>query len=208
MPRQVDHDARRLQIAEALWRVVRRDGIAGASVRSVAAEAGSSGGALRHYFSTQDELLAFALRSVVQRATARARADLPHLSGRDGARRILEQLLPLDADRRDEIAVYLAFLGRPLTDPALRSVRDDVETISRDAVLMAVRMLASDGGLGPGRAPDKEVDRLYPLIDGLALHGVQWPQRYPPEHLRHILDEHLCDLRNPDPARREAAQER
>lgn len=56
------------RLAEALWRVVRRDGVAAATVRSIAAEAGWSPGALRHYFSTQAELLAFAMEHVIARA--------------------------------------------------------------------------------------------------------------------------------------------
>ncbi len=54
MPKIVDHDARREEIAQALWRVVRRDGIRAASVRTVAAEAGWSAGAVRYYFPDQD----------------------------------------------------------------------------------------------------------------------------------------------------------
>jgi AcrR family transcriptional regulator len=41
--------------------VIRRDGVAAASVRAVAREAGTSMGALRHWFATQDELLHFAM---------------------------------------------------------------------------------------------------------------------------------------------------
>ena len=50
MPRVVDHAVRRQELAEALWRVVRRDGVHEVSVRTVADEAGTSPGALRHYF--------------------------------------------------------------------------------------------------------------------------------------------------------------
>ena len=73
MPRIVDHAVRREDLARALWRVVRRDGLHAVSVRTVAAEAGTSASALRHYFASQDELLAFALRSIVARAQARLR---------------------------------------------------------------------------------------------------------------------------------------
>nr|WP_285783096.1 TetR family transcriptional regulator C-terminal domain-containing protein [Microbispora sp. NBRC 16548] len=62
---------RREEIAEALWRVVRRDGVGAATVRSIAAEAGWSPGALRHYFSTRAELLAFAMEHVITRVRAR-----------------------------------------------------------------------------------------------------------------------------------------
>lgn len=193
MPRTVDHVARRREITEAVWRLVRREGIVGVSVRNVAAEAGTSAGALRHYFATQDELLAAALTSVVERATERV-GDLDGLRGREGAARVLEQLLPLDDERRDEVAVYLAFLGRPLTDPGLVAVRDEMEALSREAVTVAVTLLDRDGLLGPGTTPEEAVALLYPLLDGLALHGVQWPARYPPRRLRAALDRFLDTL--------------
>jgi AcrR family transcriptional regulator len=194
VPRQVDHAARRRELAEALWTVVRREGIHQVSVRSVAAAAGTSPSALRHYFATQDELLGFAMREMVERVRARLLPELPTLHGRDGALRILEELLPLDPERRDEVDVYLAFLNRSHADPALRAIRDDAEAQSRAAVRRAVTLLAEAGELGAGRAVEAEADRLYPLVDGLALHGSLWPERYPPAHLRSVLRAHLDQL--------------
>jgi AcrR family transcriptional regulator len=46
MPKIVDWDARRDEILSATWRVIVRDGIAGATVRAIAREAGCSPGIL------------------------------------------------------------------------------------------------------------------------------------------------------------------
>jgi AcrR family transcriptional regulator len=197
VPRQVDHAVRRRQLAEALWRVVRRDGIHQVSVRTVAAEAGTSPSALRHYFATQDELLGFALTAMIERVRDRVLPGLPGLRGRDGALRVLEELLPLDPRRRDEVAVYLAFLNRGGRDPRLRALRDDADVQSRAAVERAVEVLAEAGELGAGRDVATETDRLYPLLDGLTLHGALWPGAYPPGHLRAVLRAHLDELRRP-----------
>lgn len=197
MPRHVDHAIRRSELAEALWRVVRSEGIHQVSVRSVAAQANTSPSALRHYFATQDELLGFALQSVVDRVTARLTPVIPVLQGRDGARHILEQLLPLDPDRRDEVEVYLAFNIRAHRDPALRAIRDSAETDSRRAVRHALQLLADDDALGVGRDPETQTDLTYPLVDGLALHGTLWPERYPPAHLKRALHTHLDQLAGP-----------
>lgn len=199
MPRVVDHAARRAQLAEALWEVVRRQGIHQVSVRSVAAQAGTSPSALRHYFATQEELLGFALQSVVDRVAGRLMPRLPDLRGRSGALHILEQLLPLDADRRDEVEVYLAFNVRAHLDPGLRTIRDEAETASRRAVRHALRLLDDDDALGAGQDPESLTDQTYPLLDGLALHGTLWPDRYPPAHLRRALRDHLQQLTQPAP---------
>lgn len=202
VPRLVDHATRRSELAEALWQVVREQGIHHVSVRTVAARAGVSPSALRHYFTTQEELLGFALQSVVDRATARVLPQLPRLRGRSGAHAVLEQLLPLDPDRRDEVEVYLAFNIRAHQDPALRAIRDEAEAASRRAVRHALRLLAEDGALGAGRDPDEQADQTYPLVDGLALHGTLWPDRYPPAHLRQVLHAHLGELAGPVPGPR------
>lgn len=199
MPRQVDHAVRRQDIAAALWRVVRRDGIQHVSVRTVAAEAGTSPSALRHYFASQDELLGFALQAMMRRVQDRIEPALPALRGRDGACRILAELLPLDPERRDEMEVYFAFLGRAHTDPRLTAIRDEAEAASRTAVRYAVDLLADAGRLGAGRDPGAETDRLYPLVDGLAVHGTLWPAAYPAEHLRKVLYAHLDEIAAPAP---------
>ena len=196
MPRQVDHDARRRTLVEALWRVVRRDGIGEVSVRTVAAEAGTSAGALRHYFATQDELLAFALTSVVERVTGRI-GPVEGLRGRDAAVAVLEQYLPLDDDRRVETAVYLAFIGRAPGDPAVQRIRGETDELSLRGVRLAVDLLADAGELGAGRDAGDEAERLYALLDGLAMHGSLMPQRYPPQRLRDLLAAHLTELRRP-----------
>ena len=61
MPKLIDHSQREVEVAEAAWRVLRRDGVTSLSVRNVAAEAGLATGSLRRAFPTQDALLAFSL---------------------------------------------------------------------------------------------------------------------------------------------------
>ena len=61
MPKQVDREERRREIAAAVLRLVATRGVEAASLRAVAAEAGVSMGAVQHYFTTRDEMLRFAL---------------------------------------------------------------------------------------------------------------------------------------------------
>ena len=125
--------------------------------------------------------------------TARLGPVLPDLHGREGAQQLLEQLLPLDPDRRDETQVYLAFVVRAHLDPALRAIGDEAETWSRRAVRHTLGLLAEGGALA-GCDLEVMTDQTYPLVDGLALHGTLWPDRYPPEHLRRALSGHLDAL--------------
>ena len=196
MPRLVDHARRREELAEALWRIVRREGLACVSVRRVAEEAGVSTGSLRHYFTTQSELLAFSMRLVIDRVRERlGRLDW-NAESRTLAERVACELLPLDEERTAEAEVWLAFSGQALVDPALRALRQET-----DAVLSELwRRLA--GALVDASPAEIDVAveaaRLHALIDGLAVHALVRPEGATPQHLRRVVSYHLdgvCDAR-------------
>jgi AcrR family transcriptional regulator len=187
MPKHVDHEQRREEIAAALWRLVVRDGIEAASVRRVAAEAGWSTGSLRHYFQTHSQLLTFAMELVIQRVTQRVSALRPEGSVQETARRVLAEVLPLDADRQAENQVWLAFTARSLVEPELRALRDEAHAALRGLCLDAVRVLGV-------AAPEREAERVHALIDGLALHAVLDGRVTTPARQLELLTAHLDEL--------------
>jgi AcrR family transcriptional regulator len=191
MPKLVDRDARREELASALWRLVLRDGIEAASLRRVAAEAGWSTGSLRHYFPTQSELLSFAMELVVARVTERVGAIRPAADPRETAERVLHEVLPLDAERHAEMQVWLAFTARSLVEPELRALRDEAHSGLRGLCLTAVELLG--GG-------ECDAERVHALIDGLALHAVLDPAVTTSARQRELLAAELDAIAQP-PAR-------
>lgn len=191
----MDAERRRTELAEAVWRVIRRDGVPGASVRSVAREAGTSMGSLRHWFASQDELLRFAMTLVMQRARSRvevaAAAEIPP---RARVLRMLEETLPLDGERRAEAEVWLALTARALVDAELAALRDRSSGELRALCTAAVRLLGEGGHIRPGADPGLEAERLYAVLDGLALHALTDPSALPPERAREVLTAHLDAL--------------
>ncbi|WP_169953658.1 TetR/AcrR family transcriptional regulator [Microbispora sp. H11081] len=194
MPKIVDRRVRREEIAEALWRVVRRDGVGAATVRSIAAEAGWSPSALRHYFSTQAELLAFAMEHVDTRVRARIESTHFHGPVREAVRLLLEQLLPMDAERRAEAEVWLRLAAGAQGDPAaagwLRRAHDGV----REAAALVIGALAAEGELAGHRDAEFETARLHALVDGLTVHVLTAPESMPPERVSAVLAAHLQGL--------------
>ncbi len=71
MPRVVNHDERREEIAEAAWRVIERHGPDGANLRKIASEAGHTTGVITHYFRNKRQLMVFAFGLLVKRSTSR-----------------------------------------------------------------------------------------------------------------------------------------
>ncbi|MGH3504569.1 MAG: TetR/AcrR family transcriptional regulator [Nocardioidaceae bacterium] len=193
MPRVVDHEQRRRDLGEAVWRVIVRDGVNRASVRTVAREAGVSPGSLRHYFATQAELLAFAMRQVDTRVRARiARIDAEGAPAETVLRYCVE-VLPLDDERRTEAEVWLALTGAGLSDPALRQVRDETDAGIHELCSSLTWAMVRAGLLTVDRA-EVEASRLWALLDGLALQLLLSPGRTTPDGALVVLRHHLADL--------------
>jgi AcrR family transcriptional regulator len=194
VPKVVDPEARRREVAEAVFRVVRRHGLEQASLRNVADEAGLAIGSVRHYFADHDDLLRFALKELNDRLERRIMvhvAAVRSASSREGRRRAVEgllgELLPLDPDRRDEAEIWLAFTTAARTRPALRSQARRLH----EGLRMIVGKVLVGGGV-----PDVEVEteRLAALLDGLALNGVLQPDLTTPDVMRAVLRTHLASL--------------
>jgi AcrR family transcriptional regulator len=192
MPKVVDPAQRRREVADATARVIRRDGLERASVRTVAREAGLSMGSLRHYFVSQSELMVFAFRTVIERIEARLAGLEPEPDPRRRAARALAELLPLDDERRAENEVWLAFTARAITDPILRALRDE----GYDALLAGCRAIVTDLAAA-GLAPDDvqaEADRMHAWLDGLAVHAAMRADLHTAESLTAAIDRHLDAL--------------
>lgn len=179
MPRVVDHDERREEIAEAAWRVVEREGVEGTSLRGIAREAGHTTGVITHYFRDKRELMSFAFGLVVDRSTAR-------MSGAagSGAVEVLAQLLPLDGERRRETTVWLALMGASLTDPALAGELRHRYRRAREAMMPVLRPVLE---LAREEDPDDVVDELLAVVDGITVDALTDPERYPPDRQLALL---------------------
>ncbi|WNV89552.1 TetR family transcriptional regulator C-terminal domain-containing protein [Umezawaea sp. Da 62-37] len=197
----MDPEARRSAVVDALFRVVRREGVEQASLRNVAEEAGLAIGSVRHYFDSHDELLVFALRELEDRVEVRIRAGAERiLAAESSAERrplveaLLGELLPLDADRRDEAVIWLAFVTAARTRPSLRPSALRLHEGLRMIVGRILARAAEFGALPDGMVVDVETERLAALIDGLAVNAVLQPDRTTPEVMAAVLRRHLDDL--------------
>jgi len=194
MPKVVDPGARRLQVVEAVFRVVVRDGLQRASLRVVADEAGLNIGSVRHYFADQQELMRFAMTAMLERVAARITArvaSLGQVASRSREERvgiaadILGQLLPLDRERGAEVTVFLDFVLAARTNPAFA----DLARRSADGTRQLIRRILA--GLNPHADLDLETERLAALVDGLSLNGVLQPGLLDPATAAAALRRHL-----------------
>lgn len=177
MPKQVDHEARRQRIADAVCRVAARQGLEGVSLRHVAAEAGISMGQVQHYFTTKDEMLLFAFRTLSARVERRLgetmRAPGRRASTRDQLRAVLAAMVAVDDAGRTEAPLWVAFLARAVVAPALAEpLRDDaLVTFAADRLRAAQRA----GEVAASVDPDLEARSLFALADGLMIRAMLDP---------------------------------
>ncbi|GAB7030704.1 TetR/AcrR family transcriptional regulator [Streptomyces sp. NPDC021749] len=203
MPKVVDPDARRREVVDALFRVVVRDGLQRTSLRAVADEAGLNIGSLRHYFASQQELMDFAMQSMLDGLTDRLLRHVERigdLSAHPPAERLrlaaglLAELLPLDERRRAEVTVFLDFNAAARTNPAFKDLSDQAAAGARRLVRRVLTRLDESGTLRPGRDLDIETERLTALVDGLGLGAVRNPDVLGPTMCSAVLAAHLGDL--------------
>lgn len=195
MPKIVNHERRRRELAEAVWRVILRDGVEGVSVRNVAAEAGWSTGALRHYFGTKEELLGSGAQLLEERVMGRIESKHHGDTPRKAARSVLCEILPLDEERRADGALWFAFAARSLVDPRIAEEYEVVFDGGRELCSRVVHHMAEGGWLVSGLIPDTEAARLHALVDGLAVHGLMG--RLGEEEMLDVLDAHLARIIRP-----------
>ncbi len=198
MPKIVDHEQRRHELAEALWRVVARAGPSAVSIRTVAAEAGWSAGALRHYFQTRDDLLEFAIELAEERVTRRIQTraqvggDEPML---ERAAALIEELLPLDEQRRAEFRIWQA-IGE---DFHQAHDEGDQRRWTAQRELYRSVALALYGDRSPDTAQREDwvavwAQYLHVFCDGLAVQAMFSPARMPPDEARGLLRRFLADV--------------
>lgn len=154
MPKQVDHDQRRREIADAVARLAGKRGLAAVTFREVAAEAGISVALVQHYFGSKQNLLLRTVDIVSVRMAERFAARIGALGSRAGnvdrIRAIAESFLPTDEESRQMMVLYHAVGAVGLTDPDMRG--DGAH--HNHAALIRVMVELLDAGRAAGEIDD------------------------------------------------------
>jgi AcrR family transcriptional regulator len=171
MPRRVDHEERRGELVDAALRVVVRDGLEAATVRTIAQEAGCSVRPVQYYFADKAALLAAAHARVTARLGARVASSVaalgPSPEPREVARAVVRSFLPLDSESRDGMIAYYAFYAVELTNPDLR-IRGAVDAPNTLASLLSTQVRRHLGRREPPFHVDREAQLLVAAVPSIA----------------------------------------
>lgn len=186
MPKIVDHEKRRDEIALVACRVVARYGFEQTTIVRIAREAGYTTGMVAHYFDTKQDIIIAALRLILRRIEERlaagARTTQPDLLV------LLTEALPVDATRFTECAFWTAFWGQVSTDRRLKRIN---AWLHREYLRLFERCLAVGWGEWREWSPavrDQALRSVMTFINGLTASAVaspgDWPAARQVEQLR------------------------
>ena len=157
------------RIVEAAARVVATEGVHGATVRAIAAEAGVSTGYLTHYFEDKHRLMVELLRHTNSRSARRVLKAAGRGPAFERLRAAIEAVLPLDAERRRAWQVWVA-VWSVATPPdelghGLRAGWAGLRAILVDLLEQA----RAEGSLRSTVDVAEEAERLVTVLAGLGL---------------------------------------
>lgn len=191
-------------VAETVFRTIDRDGVAAATVLSVAREANLAEETVRQYFSDTRKLLVFVREMIYGRlAQPLDQLSSPIISADPAVTRderhaaivnTLAQFLPMDEERRRDAKVWLACCVHAATRPDLESETHFFPTSMRKGFPRIFAEAQKAGIFADGLDVGIETERLIALLDGLGLTVLLHPGVMPPERALVVLRRHLDSL--------------
>jgi TetR/AcrR family transcriptional regulator, transcriptional repressor of bet genes len=177
MPKIVDHEQRREEIALVACRVVAQYGFEQATIVRIAREAGYTTGMVAHYFDTKQDIVIAALRLILRRIEERLTPG--------GAERpaellaVLTEALPVDETRYTECAFWIAFWGQVPADKRLKRING---WLHREYLRLFERCLArgwSEWQQWPAATREQVLRSVMTFINGITASTVtsrsDWP---------------------------------
>jgi AcrR family transcriptional regulator len=122
MPKIVDHEQRRDEIALVACRVVAEHGFDQATIVRIAREAGYTTGMVAHYYDTKQEIVIAALRLILRRIEERLTRPATEAGSAPDLLTVLAEALPVDEHRFIECAFWTAFWGQVSADKKLKRI--------------------------------------------------------------------------------------
>ena len=175
MPKIVDHDARREEIARIACQVVAVHGFEHATVARIANAAGYTTGMIAHYYDSKQQIILAGLRLMLKRIEDR----LTRRHGDGDLLGVLSEALPLDERRFAECAFWMAFWGQVSADKEVRRLNAWVhrEYLRVYARCFALHWPAS--AAWPKKVRDDALRSVVTFINGLTASVVTSPADWP-----------------------------
>ena len=188
MPKIVDHEKRRDEIALVACRVVAEHGFDQATIVRIAREAGYTTGMVAHYYDTKQEIIIAALRLILRRIEERLTRPAAEGESAPDLLTVLTEALPIDEQRFIECAFWTAFWGQVSADKKLKRIN---AWVHREYMRLFERCLAQGWpawAQWTAAVRDQVLRSVVTFINGLTASAVasqgDWPAAKQIEQLR------------------------
>ena len=195
MPKVVDHVQRKRELVESTWRVIARRGLAGATMRQIAEEAGYANGALKPYFPTKMDLLEATFEHVYGSTEERISKSIEGLRGLEALRAMCLEVLPTTERLQDEARIVVSFWDSAAQD-AKRAQLAAVS--SKRWCTMVATMLKEakeDGLLRSISNVESTAEILVVFLQGSQITAVMDPEGFSKQRIINQLEAYLDLLR-------------
>ncbi len=189
MPKIVDHDLKRKELAKAAINVIGETGLEGLRLVDVGKAAGATTGTVTHYLGDKNAVLMAALDQVSHHLIQNFNA----LFGRGTPEDIVEgfcNVLPLNEENRRDWRVWIAYWGGAIGDAELAERHRQHYDTFRTLLAQHMRNLAPQDR--PKHPPEMTADLIISALDGLGTRAALEPDLWPPDrqraHLRALLE--------------------
>lgn len=167
----------------ATWRLIARDGLGGATMREIAAEAGFANGALKPYFSSKEQLLTFAFEHVFHETNIRIDNATGSKKGLAALRVFSHEVLPLDEDKQSEARIVIAFWQLALADASKSELHEQSMEQWRKRILVDLRDARAAGETVPATNDDDFAGILINMLLGAQIGVTLAPSTSTPAQL-------------------------
>lgn len=186
-----DHNAKRIEIAEAACKAILRLGIANAGLADIAREMGYTTGVLRHYFEDKEDLLLFAKNMLFDRASAQARQAAAGATGLERLRIMVVDSLQLDAETVDRWRLLAIFSGRAIGDTRLMAIQQRRNEHFWKLLEEELTELQKAGYLSSRADLQLEARGIVAFGDGLADQVIMKPKAWSTTQLQTLISGYL-----------------
>jgi len=196
MPKVVDHEARRREIIDVVWRLIATDGLEAVTTRRIAEASGYANGVLLYYFKNKDEVITAAFEYVFDATNARVDAVCPDRYGLPGLRVLCLEVMPLDHTRYLEARIVIAFWQQALSSPERSALFRERMMQWREEMSTRLEQAQADGDVSSDVDIAATVDELMAMLMGLQALAVLTPEDATPQRQLAQLDAFCARLRN------------
>ncbi len=193
MPRIVDHDARRTELAAAACEAIFRYGMHNLTLTDVGKVAGWTTGTITHYFANKDALLLAALEhawGIIKQRMYRCLEQDEH-----DAFGFFAELLPITPENRIAVVVWYHFWLRGLNNPTLAERRRANRIEWLEMLEKCLLGMQARGEILLDKDVAAEMEGVDAIINGIGLRAILDPDEWPADRQLAQLRRYFARLR-------------